>query len=124
MNRTTLLIVGLLLLIVADVVLAFASTFTALGIGLVLWGLYMGFTQGLLSTLIADAAPASLRGTAFGVYNLITGVVLLAASALAGLLWDRHGPQATFLAGALFAALTVVGLLVVRDRGADASASA
>ncbi|HEY0930810.1 MAG TPA: MFS transporter [Gemmatimonas sp.] len=116
MDRITLLLVGLVLLIVADVVLAYASTITALGVGLVLWGLYMGFTQGLLSTMIADAAPASLRGTAFGVYNLVTGVVLLAASALAGFLWDRHGPEGTFLAGAGFAALTVVALLAVRGR--------
>jgi MFS family permease len=114
MDRITLLVTGLGLLIAADVVLAYATGIIALGVGVTLWGLYMGFTQGLLTTLIANAAPALLCGTAFGVYNLITGVVLLAASALAGVLWELNGPRATFLAGAGFAALTVVVLLSVR----------
>jgi MFS family permease len=76
----------------------------------------MGFTQGLLATLIADAAPAELRGTAFGMFNLITGVALLIASVVAGALWDAAGPQGTFLAGAVFTLLTLVGLLPVRAR--------
>ena len=74
----------------------------------------MGFTQGLLSTLIADAAPQELRGTAFGVFNLVSGLALLAASIIAGALWDLSGPQGTFLAGAAFTALTLAGLLCLR----------
>jgi len=115
-NRLTLLAIGLLLLIVADLVLAFATGIVGVGIGVVFWGLHMGFTQGLLATLIADAAPAELRGTAFGVFNLMTGVALLVASLIAGALWDMAGPQATFLAGAAFALLTLAGLLVIRGR--------
>jgi MFS family permease len=115
-NRLTLLAIGLLLLIVADLVLAFATGIVGVGIGVVFWGLHMGFTQGLLATLIADAAPAELRGTAFGVFNLMTGVALLVASLVAGALWDMTGPQGTFLAGAAFALLTLAGLLVIRGR--------
>jgi MFS family permease len=122
-NRLTLLVIGLLLLVVADLVLAFATGIVAVGIGVVFWGLHMGFTQGLLATLIADVAPAELRGTAFGVFNLMTGVALLVASLIAGALWDMAGPQATFLAGAAFAVLTLAGLLVIRGRlGARADA--
>jgi MFS family permease len=111
-----LLAIGLLLLIVADLVLAFATGIVGVGIGVVFWGLHMGFTQGLSATLIADAAPAELRGTAFGVFNLMTGVALLVASLVAGALWDMTGPQGTFLAGAAFALLTLAGLLVIRGR--------
>jgi MFS family permease len=74
----------------------------------------MGFTQGLLATLVADAAPAELRGTAFGVFNVVTGIVLLAASVIAGVLWDAVGPTGTFLAGGAFAALALAGLLAIR----------
>jgi MFS family permease len=95
----------------------------AVGIGVVLWGLHMGFTQGLLSTLIAETAPAELRGTAFGMFNLICGVALLAASIIAGALWDATGPQGTFLAGAAFATLTVLGLLPLRSRLVKAALS-
>jgi MFS family permease len=115
-NRLTLLVIGLLLLVVADILLAFATGIVAVGIGVVFWGLHMGFTQGLLATLIADVAPAELRGTAFGVFNVMTGVALLVASLVAGALWDMAGPQATFLAGAAFALATLAGLLVVRGR--------
>ncbi|MER8420700.1 MFS transporter [Mesorhizobium sp. M1329] len=115
-NRLTILIVGLFLLLAADLVLAFALGTLGLVLGVVLWGLHMGFTQGLLATLIADAAPAELRGTAFGMFNLVTGVALLIASVVAGALWDAMGPQGTFLAGAVFTVLTLVGLLPVRAR--------
>jgi len=115
-NRLTLLALGIVILLVADLVLAFASGLVWVGIGVVLWGLHMGFTQGVLATLIADAAPAELRGTAFGMFNLITGVALLVASLVAGALWDMTGPQGTFLAGAAFTVLTLVGLFVVRGR--------
>src|SRR6266446_1416621 len=100
MDRVTVLIIGLLLLLAADLVLAFAPGVIGLGLGVVLWGLHMGFTQGLLATLIADTAPPELRGTAFGMFNLITGLALLIASVIAGALWDVIGPGGTFVAGA------------------------
>jgi len=116
LDRVSLLIVGLLLLVAADLVLAFSTGFLGVGTGVVLWGLHMGFTQGLLAALVADAAPAELRGTAFGMFNLVTGTALLAASVIAGGLWDAVGPQGTFLAGAAFSALTLIGLLGLRTR--------
>lgn len=118
-DRGAMLAVGLVLLIAADLVLALMPGIAGLILGVVLWGLHMGFTQGLLSALIADVAPLELRGTAFGMFNLVTGLALLVASALAGLLWDLTGPQGTFLAGAAFALLTLVGLvpLWARFRG-------
>lgn len=73
----------------------------------------MGLTQGLLATLVAATAPSDLRGTAFGVFNLATGVVLLLASVVVGLLWSRLDPSATFLAGATFTAIAMVGLVLV-----------
>ncbi|HAL91819.1 MAG TPA: MFS transporter, partial [Verrucomicrobia bacterium] len=85
-------------------------------VGAGFWGLHMAFTQGLLAKLIADTAPGELRGTAFGVFNLVSGGALLLASAIAGALWTALGPPATFLAGAAFAALAAAGLLFVRPR--------
>jgi predicted MFS family arabinose efflux permease len=111
MNRIGLLIVGLVLLIAADLVLAFAPGLWGIMAGLVLWGLHMGFTQGILATLVADSAPPELRGTAFGMFNLVTGAALLTASVIAGVLWDAFGAEWTFLAGAVFAALTIAGLI-------------
>lgn len=113
-NRIGILTLGLVLLVAADLTLAFAPGLTGLLSGVVLWGLHMGFTQGLLATLVADSTPPELRGTAFGMYNLITGVVLLVASILAGFLWDTFGAEWTFIAGAIFAALTIAGLVPVR----------
>jgi MFS family permease len=125
MNRGTLLALGFAVLVVADVILALVGGMVGIVIGVALWGLHMGMTQGLLATLVADAAPASLRGTAFGVYNLVGGLALLAASAVAGWLWGAFGSGATFLTGAAFAAIALAGLLVLKGvrarRGADAS---
>ena len=115
-DRITILLIGLSLLVCADLTLAFAQSIFGAGIGVVLWGLHMGFTQGLLAKLIADTSPAELRGTAFGMFNLVTGLALLLASVIAGSLWDLAGPQGTFLAGAVFTVSTLVGLLVVRAR--------
>ena len=103
-DRRTVLIAGLLLLVVADIVLALASGIAGVAAGVILWGLHMGLTQGLLATLVADTAPAELRGTAYGMFNLLTGLALLAASIIAGALWDLVGPKGTFLAGAAFTA--------------------
>jgi MFS family permease len=115
-DRLALLILGLVLLFLADLVLAFATGIVWVGIGVVLWGLHMGFTQGLLTTLVAETAPPELRGTAFGMFNLITGLALLVASVIAGALWDMAGPQGTFLAGAGFSVLALAGLLLIRGR--------
>jgi MFS family permease len=110
----TVLLCGLALLIWADVVLAMAATPLTVFLGASLWGLHMGFTQGLLSKLVADRAPAGLLGTAFGVFHLVTGLATLLASVLAGSLWDWTGPGTTFLAGAAFAAIAGLGLLLSR----------
>ena len=110
-SHRTLLISGLMLLIAADVVLAQAQGLAAVALGVVLWGVHMGMTQGLLSTMVAAAAPPELRGTAFGCFNLVSGTAMLSASVLAGLLWDTLGAMTTFYAGAAFAALSLVLLL-------------
>jgi MFS family permease len=107
MSRRTLLYIGVGLLIAADVVLALASNLAMLAAGIVLWGLHMGFTQGVLSAMVAEATPAALRGTAFGVFNLASGIAMLAASALAGALWQFAGPAATFWAGAALAGISL-----------------
>jgi MFS family permease len=107
LGRYGVLTTGFLLLVVADLVLAFGSSITAVAIGAALWGLHMGLTQGLLASLVADTAPLDLRGTAFGMFNLITGVATLLASIIAGALWDVVGPTGTFVAGATFAAIAL-----------------
>lgn len=111
-SRRFLLIVGTAFLVLADLVLAFAPNIWGIMIGVALWGLHMGFSQGLLAALVADTTPEERRGTAFGFFNLASGIVLLAASALAGILWEISGPQLTFLAGAIFAFIALVGLVV------------
>jgi MFS family permease len=110
----TLLAFGLGVLVLADGVLALATTPAAAFVGAALWGLHMAFTQGLLAKLVADTAPHELRGTAFGVFNLMSGVALLLASVIAGALWSAFGPDATFAAGAAFAAVATAGLLFYR----------
>ncbi|RYF78655.1 MAG: MFS transporter [Comamonadaceae bacterium] len=115
--RLDVLLAGLVLLIAADLVLAFVPGLAGLAVGVALWGLHMGFTQGLFNALIADSAPADLRGTAFGMFHLLTGVALLLASVIAGVLWDAVGFRGTFVCGALITALTAIGLLVARRRG-------
>jgi MFS family permease len=114
-SRYRLLAIGLLLLVCADLVLAFAPGVAAVLVGSALWGLHMACTQGLLATLVTDAAPAELRGTAFGCFNLLTGVALLVASIVAGRLWDSVGASGTFLAGAMLAALALLALPVLRQ---------
>jgi MFS family permease len=111
MRARTLLLTGLVALIAADAVLAVASTAPVVLAGAGLWGLHMALTQGLLSKLVADASPEDLRGTAFGLFNLVAGGALLLASVIAGFLWEHFGPAATFVAGGGFAALAAAGLL-------------
>ena len=107
-SHARLLAWGLVALIAADLTLAWSSHWSWVWLGISLWGLHMGMTQGLLATMVADAAPADLRGTAFGFFNLMSGLATLVASVVAGLLWDRLGAPSTFLAGAAFAAVTLL----------------
>jgi MFS family permease len=116
-GRQGVLIAGVAFLIIADLVLARGDTVPVALAGVVFWGLHMGFTQGLLSAMVADTAPATLRGTAFGVFNFATGIAMLAASILAGALWDVYGPAATFLAGAAITTLSLVGFILLGPRG-------
>ena len=103
-----LLFWGLMALIGADLALAFGDGLWGAFSGIALWGVHMALTQGLLTKLVADHAPADLRGSAFGFFNLATGLTLLIASVIAGVLWDMIGPQATFIAGGGFALLAAL----------------
>jgi len=115
-SHRMLLIIGLALLIAADLVLAVATSPLLAFVGAALWGLHMALTQGLLAKLVADTAPVELRGTAFGIFNLISGGVLLLASVIAGALWSAFGASTTFLSGAAFAAMAAFGLLAYRAK--------
>ena len=110
-SHRALLAWGLVVLVAADLVLASSSHWLVVLAGVALWGIHMGMTQGLLATMVAATAPADLRGTAFGFFNLVSGVALLVASVVAGALWDHWGASATFYAGAGFSALALVALL-------------
>ena len=114
MSHHALLALGLVVLIAADVVLGLSGHWGVVIAGVALWGIHMGITQGLLATMVADTAPADLRGTAYGMFNLVSGLAMLIASGLAGLLWDRLGAAATFHAGAVFCVLAL-GLLAMRQ---------
>ncbi len=116
LSARTLLAFGLVVLVIADVLLALAVSPWMTFIGAAFWGLHMAFTQGLLSKLVADAAPADFRGTAFGVFNLVSGAALFMASVIAGSLWTAYGASATFMAGAAFAILAAMGLLLYRPK--------
>ena len=115
-GRFGVLAAGFAILLLADLVLALGGSIAAVTLGAALWGLHMGLTQGLLATLVADTAPGELRGTAFGMFNLITGLAMLAASVIAGGLWDAVGPQGTFFAGAVFTAAALAALPLLRRR--------
>lgn len=115
-GRTGLLAGGYLVLVVADLVLAFAGHAVTVLVGAALWGVHMGMTQGVLAALVADTAPAHLRGTAFGVFNMVGGLCLLAASVIAGGLWQKIGPGATFGVAAAVAALGIPAILLLRRK--------
>ncbi|MGX0939384.1 MFS family permease [Cupriavidus metallidurans] len=117
LSHTKLLAWGLVVLVLADLVLALGTHWAVTLAGVALWGLHMGMTQGLLATMVADTAPNDLRGTAFGFFNLASGLALLVASVLAGLLWDRLGAAFTFYAGAAFCAATIALILLVARNG-------
>ena len=110
-HRRILLIMGIAMLVAADLALAAAASPLMAFIGAALWGLHMGLTQGVFAKLVADTAPDELRGTAFGIFNLVGGAALLSASVIAGALWTALGASATFLAGAALALLALFGLL-------------
>ncbi len=110
-NHKFLLALGLIVLVAADFILAMNHHWTTVLAGVALWGIHMGMTQGLLATMVADTAPDDLRGTAFGFFNLISGVAMLIASVVAGLLWDHLGASFTFYTGAGFCLLALLGLL-------------
>ena len=110
MSHTKLLALGLIVLIAADVVLAANDHWAVVVAGVALWGIHMGITQGLLATMVADTAPADLRGTAYGFFNLVSGLAMLVASGVAGLLWDRLGASVTFYAGAVICLVALVAL--------------
>ena len=115
-DRKLILVIGFATLIVSDIVLALAFNLFAVMAGVAIWGLHMGMTQGLLAALVADEAPANLRATSFGVFNFVSGIALLLASLIAGALWEIVGPSATFMAGAAFAAIGLVGIALVLRR--------
>jgi len=110
MSHTKLLALGLVVLILADVILASSRHWAVVLGGVALWGIHMGITQGLLATMVADTAPADLRGTAYGFFNLMSGMAMLVASVIAGLLWDKLGAEVTFYAGAAFCVVALAGL--------------
>jgi MFS family permease len=110
MSHRALLGAGLAALVIADLILAQAQGLAAVALGVAFWGLHMGMTQGLLATMVADTAPVHLRGTGFGFFSLVSGVAMLIASSLAGLLWDSLGSAVTFYAGALFSMTALIML--------------
>ncbi len=116
LGRRGVLIAGTALLIVADLILAFGGGIAVVFAGIVFWGLHMALTQGLLAALVADTAPADLRGSAFGIFYFTGGIAMLIASVVAGALWDAIGPAATFLAGAGFTVVALVGMAAVLPR--------
>jgi MFS family permease len=111
MSHTRLLALGLAVLVAADLVLATDDHWTTVLIGVALWGVHLGITQGLLARMVADVTPADLRGTAYGFFNLMSGFAMLIASVMAGLLWDRLGASFTFYAGAAFCVIAALGLV-------------
>ncbi|GJK48220.1 hypothetical protein TUM17560_05970 [Serratia marcescens] len=110
MSHKGMLKAGLLVLIAADVVLALSDHWAGVLFGVALWGVHMGMTQGLLAAMVAHTAPAHLRGTAFGMFNLVSGVALLLASLGAGMLWELAGSASTFYAGAIVCVVTLIGM--------------
>ncbi|WOD14956.1 MFS transporter [Paraburkholderia kirstenboschensis] len=120
-SHTWLLIAGVVVLSASDLVLAHGSHWGIVLLGVALWGLHMGMTQGLLATMVSHTAPAQLRGTAFGFFNLLGGVVTLLSSVIAGELWDKFGAAATFHAGVVFCVATIA--LLVAGKAPDTRAA-
>jgi MFS family permease len=118
-DRRLVLVAGCVALVAADLMLALAGGVWPVMAGVVLWGLHLGLTQGLFAAMVTDATPARIRGSAFGVFNLVSGGAMLVASVLAGWLWDRYGAPATFYMGAGFTLVALAGLAKTLTRGAQ-----
>ncbi len=114
LSKKFLLGIGLVLLALADLILAQADSALVVMAGAALWGLHMGFSQGILATMVANASAPELKGTAFGLFNFVTGLFMLLASLIAGWLWDSYGAETTFYAGAVFSVLTLLLLMINR----------
>lgn len=110
-NRKSVLLIGIGFLIVGDIILGFSDALWSVFLGAGFWGLHMGFTEGVLEAMIADTTDSRMRGTAYSIYNFISGIAILCASLVAGILWDKRGPSLTFFAGALFSILAFIGLM-------------
>ena len=124
LGRPRLLAVGLVMLLLADLLLAQASTLNLVFVGSALWGLHMAFTQGVFSAWVADSCPVHVRGTAFGLYGLISGIAVLLASLIAGWLWEQYGAPVTFYTGGGFALLTLLGFAWLQLRSAKPGGNA
>ncbi len=120
-GRKGLMLIGMGVLIVADIVLITMTSVSGVLLGIALWGLHLGLTQGLLSALVADTAPADLRGSAFGVFYFVTGIAAVVSSLVAGGLWEWRGPGLTFGVGAAFAAVSIVAMSAQRARNAKST---
>jgi MFS family permease len=116
MPRARLLGYGCGVLVAANACLAWGDTLGWALAGTALWGLHMGLSEGLIAAMVADHAPAELRGTGFGVLHFVRGVLLIAASALAGGLWTFAGPAPVFVAGGAFALATLLALRLLPAR--------
>lgn len=114
LNRKTVLLFGITFLFIADLFLGFADNYFLLILGVILWGMHMAFSQSLLTTMVTDTAPEKLRGTAYGIFNLICGIGILISSVMAGVLWDRFGSSVTFFVGAIFTLLAFISLLLTK----------
>ena len=114
-NRKTILLIGIVFLIIADIVLGFTSNLWMLTLGIIFWGMHMAFTQGLLATMVTDTTPQELRGTAYGVFNFVCGIAMLFSSIIAGVLWSRYGSSLAFFTGAMFSTIAFIGLFIIHS---------
>ncbi len=112
LKRKTVFLIGISFLIAANIVFGFTHNLWMLTLGISLWGLHLAFTQGLLATMVTDTSAPHMRGTAYGIFNFVCGIVMLISSIIAGLLWDHFGSSYTFFAGAIFTAIAFVGMLL------------
>lgn len=115
-NRKTVFLIGITFLIAADIVLGFTNNLWMLTLGISLWGMHLAFTQGLLATMVTDTSPTHLRGTAYGIFNFVCGIIMLISSIIAGVLWDQLGSSYTFFVGAIFTSLAFIGLIVIQSK--------
>lgn len=108
LNPMRLLALGMVLLALSDLLFAFAANTAVLILGVVLFGMHLGATQGIFSAIVSEVAVSHLRATAFGVFNFFSGIALLVSGLVAGGLWELFGAQYCFAGGVVFAVLTLV----------------